>query len=270
MEKQKLYKEIIGASNETYKMIKSLRTKKGRAQHHRYLVEGPKAVGDAVRAGAPIFCYAVAKSFLEQNSQFMDRLKTTAAEIFVMSDRLFCGLCDTQTPQGVLCVVDIEKRPSPADEAAKRRGLWVYCDGLQDPGNAGTIIRTADAALAAGVLFSKGSVDIYSPKVVRSTMGSMFHIPLIPDMETRELAGLKRLGYKLMAGTLSRAAVDYRAADFCGDVVIVVGNESGGVSDEVIRLCDCEVKIPVRGKAESLNASVAAAILIYEWARQKT
>ncbi|OQB13734.1 MAG: putative TrmH family tRNA/rRNA methyltransferase [Firmicutes bacterium ADurb.Bin193] len=265
-----MYKEISSVSNQTYKKIKALQTKKGRAQFSAFAAEGIKSVCDALAAKAPVLCIAVSEAFRACNPQLMAYFSQQVSGIYVVSDKIFGGLCDAQAPQGVLCTVAIGPVGAPADIIDKRRGLWVYCDRISDPGNAGTVVRTADAAGAGGVIFSQGCADIYSPKAVRSAMGSLCHIPVLTECGAEVLAAFGEKGFRVAAGALSDQASDYRKADLRGDMVIVIGSEANGVSDEVMGRCDCAVKIPILGSAESLNASVAAGILIYEWVRNQT
>ena len=146
---------------------------------------------------------------------------------------------------------------------------YVYCDGINDPGNLGTIIRTADAAGFGGVILSKGTVDLYSPKTVRASMGSFFNIDVITDKTCEDLEKYADKGFSLFGGILGENTIDYRKADMTKPSIIIVGNEANGISSEVAALCQ-GVKIPINGRAESLNASVAAGILMYELGRQRS
>jgi len=146
--------------------------------------------------------------------------------------------------------------------------VLVCTDDVRDPGNLGTIIRTAEAAGMSAVLLSPECVDIYSPKVVRASMGSYFNIDIIPDVTVEDLERFKSDGVKLIGGALGDNTLDYREADYSLPIAIVVGNEANGISEEVLKLCQC-VKIPIYGKAESLNVSIASGILIYEIFRNK-
>lgn len=261
------WKRIAGASNRSFKMLKSLKTKKGRDANGLFLVEGERAVWEAVQAGAPIGWFAASEGFALKHREQLDALNAAGAVCLVLEDGLFDSVCDTRTPQGLLCAVRLPDASLSRRLPERGEGLYVYCDHLADPGNAGTVIRTADAVGAAGVLFSEGSADVYSPKVVRATMGSLFHLPVYTGLTAADLAAFLQRGYRIAAGVLSQEAADYRSARLQGDVVLVVGNEANGVTKEVQELCSCKVIIPIAGKAESLNASVAAGILMYEWLR---
>ena len=242
--------EITSAKNQTYKYIKSLLTKKGRDDEKCYTVEGIKSVRDAIEAEAPI-------KMLVISSDFEGNIAFSGEKLFVKSE-IFPGLCDTKTPQGIIAV--IKKAENKTDLSGKR---YVYCDRIRDPGNLGTIIRTADAA-GFSVLLSEESCELYSPKTVRASMGSFFHTSVTEGVGYEEL---KMSGLHLIAGALSEESKDYKDADYSKNVCIIIGNEANGVSDELLSLCDEKVIIPILGKAESLNAAVAAALLMYEAVR---
>lgn len=238
---------ITSAGNSKLKYIKSLLTKKGRDEHGAYTVEGIKSVRDAAAAGADIELVAVSESFSEE--------LPSGTEIIRVADRLFPPLCDTKTPQGILCVIRKKKCGAPDFS-----GRYVYCDRLRDPGNLGTVIRTADAA-GFRVLLSPECAELYSPKVVRTSMGSFFHIEVYENIS---YAALKDGGLKLIAGALGADSRDFREITYPEKLAVIVGNEANGVSAELLEMCDERVIIPIFGRAESLNAAVAAAILMYE------
>ena len=247
-----MIKEITSTKNSTYKFVKSLKTKKVRIQERKYTVEGIKSVKDAITAGCDIEYVVMADGF--SGIEFDN--------VYVVTESLFAGLCDTETPQGVLAVINM-----PEDKADKEnRELYLYCDRVTDPGNMGTIIRICDAT-NAGLLISPGCVDIYSPKTVRSSMGSFFHTE-ITELSYEQLKKMKNNGYKIVSGALSDKTEDYAHIDYGEKTVIVVGNEANGICDEVLDMSDSIVKIPIYGRAESLNVGVSAAILLYE-ARRK-
>ncbi len=251
--------DITSTSNGKYKYIKSLLKKKGRAENGEYTVEGIKSVHDAVCAGV-VRAVAVSESFYENESfDYAD------AEVYRVKDDIFAPLCDTQTPQGIIGIVPINESGAEPDKSK----LYIYCDCVTDPGNAGTIIRTADASGCGGVIFSKGCVDIYSPKTVRASMGSFFHTDIRSGADISVLEDMKRNGFNIICGALGENTVSYTSVDMTMPTVIVIGNEANGVSGEVMDICDACVKIPIYGQAESLNAGVAAAVIMYEAARQR-
>ena len=183
-----------------------------------------------------------------------------------MSDAIFDNMCDTEAPQGIIAVIKMDNQAEFVPDTEK---AYIYCDGINDPGNLGTIIRTADAAGFGGVILSEGTVDLYSPKTVRSSMGSFFNIPVIINKTVKDLKEYQQAGFTLYGGALDENTIDYRSADFSKPSLIIVGNEANGISDEVLKLCK-SVKIPILGGAESLNVAVASGILMYELVRQRT
>jgi len=266
---------ITSTHNSTYKHIKSLTSKKGRTQHAQFTVEGAKSVTDALASDMHVAIVAMSVDFAADNADICDCTEQSGTKLYTVENAIFGGLCDTETPQGMLCVIDMPAASAvlginTADDTANiRGGMYVYCDRIADPGNMGTIIRTAAAAGASGVILSAGCVDLYSPKTVRSTMGAFFSIPIYTDTNADMLNRFKQQGHRILAGALTDTAKDYRDADFSGDIVIVVGNESNGVCDDILSLVDEIVKIPISDGVESLNASVAAAIMMYEWRRNR-
>lgn len=249
--------EVIATTkNKKYKYIKSLLQKKIRDIDGVYTVEGRKSVDDALASGCNVRLIAMSESF---------QYDCKGVECVVVRDDLFSGLCDTKTPQGILAV--IEKKNNDTFTADSQK-LYIYCDTVQDPGNLGTIIRTADAAGFSGVLLSGGCADVYSPKTVRSSMGSFFNIDIITDFGYDKLFELKNQGFSLVAGALLDDSKKYTDTDFTKPTIIIVGNEANGVSEDILRECK-HIIIPIYGKAESLNVGVASAIMMYEAKRQR-
>ena len=240
--------EITSTQNQKYKYIKSLLQKKERVKNGEYTVEGIKSVSDAAAANADIVCIA-------KSSEVSLGFDAGKVPVYNVDQKIFPGLCDTKSPQGVIAVIKMPKAaPLP------NGGKFVYCDRISDPGNLGTIIRTADAA-GFEVIMSPGCADLYSPKTIRSSMGSFFHTKVYENVGYEEL---KKSGMRLIAGALCSESKDYRTANYGGSVALIVGNEANGVSEELLSVCDEKVIIPIIGRAESLNAAVAAAIMMYE------
>lgn len=188
--------------------------------------------------------------------------------MFCLPDGLFASICDTENPQGILAVC----KKLVWDEAAvfaKERPFFLLAEELNDPGNLGTVIRTADACGADAVFLSKGSVDLYNPKVLRSTMGSLFHVPVFQNVSLEEISEkLKADQIPLYAAHLKGESYPY-ALPLQEACAFLIGNEARGLSEKAAALCDQWVKIPMPGQAESLNASIAAGVLLYEVVRQR-
>ncbi len=254
--------KISSSQNEKYKHFKALKQKKERTLSNQYTVEGIKSVNDAITAGVDIKALVVSEEYYNNTSfNYPDN-----TDIYIISDKLFPALSSTETPSGIIAVIGINNDKGFMPDLKKP---YIYCDNVRDPGNLGTIIRTADASGFGGVILSPDCVDLYNPKTVRSSMGSFFHIPIIENFDYSQLSELKKQGFKLFAGLLDDETIEYTNSDMKLPLIIVVGNEANGISADVTKMADIKVKIPIDGKAESLNAAVAAAILMYECRRQR-
>lgn len=245
-----MIKDITSTKNSTYKLIKSLKTKKARQKYGMFTVEGIKSVKDAIEAESDVFLVAIS-----------DKLEETfdVETVYRISDSIFAQLCDTDAPQGVIAVIKMPEKQA----RTVNNELCLYCDRVADPGNLGTIIRICDA-VGAELMLSPECSDIYSPKTVRASMGSFFHVNITEDVTCSDLADMKKEGYTLLAGALGANTVDYRESVYGKRTVIVVGNEANGVCDDILKICDRSIKIPIFGKAESLNVAVAAALMLYK------
>ncbi|MDO4298528.1 MAG: RNA methyltransferase [Lachnospiraceae bacterium] len=189
----------------------------------------------------------------------------------VLSDQVFGAVSDTKTPQGVLCIVRQYhyKTDDLCKGVQKNPPLLIVLEHLQDPGNLGTIVRTAEGAGVTGILLSDDSVDIYNPKVIRSTMGSVYRMPFVYTADLiDEIRKLQKTGFTFYAAHL-QGAVSYETGVYTGPCGFLIGNESRGLTGEAANAADVRIKIPMCGKVESLNAGVASAILMYEAARQR-
>lgn len=253
---------ITSRDNKYVKQAKSLGTKQGRDREGLFITEGYRNVTDASSKGARIEYILVS----ERCSYDLTPLKKH--RIFTLAPKIFDYVSDTVTPQGVMAICRMEE-VSFSDIELSDKSLIVVCENLQDPGNAGTIIRTADAAGAKAVVITKGSVDIYNPKVIRSLMGSLFSVKVIRNKNMDAVfAYLKNNGIKSVAGALTNKSVDLFDSSMKGRCAVVIGNEGNGLTEDTIKRCDVTVTIPMLGGAESLNASSAAAVMMYEHVRQ--
>ena len=207
----------------------------------------------------------VSESFFEKETA---REKIEQCNYEVLSDDLFKKVSDTQTPQGILCVMS-QYHYELDDLFQKENPLFLILEDIQDPGNLGTMMRTAEGAGVDGVIMTKATVDIYNPKTIRSTMGSIYRMPF---MYTDDLPGvMKQLQEKkvtLYAAHLKGNSF-YHELDFKGGTAFLIGNEGNGLKEETAQAADVYMKIPMQGQVESLNAAVASVILMYEAARQR-
>ena len=239
---------IESRSNERVKQARSLLLRKERKKSGLHLIESEKLVREALSSGA-----RVQTLFVEDGVSFgaPDNTQTLTVSRSVME-----SLCESRTPQGVAAVVET---PPLAPPERYPEGLIVLLDGVQDPGNAGTILRSADAFGAVGLLLSPACADPYAPKTLRSAMGSTYHLPVWQGELAAELAKLKEQDFLPLCGDLSGSET---LPALGKNTALVIGSEGGGVSAEVAALC-VPYRLPMRGRAESLNAAVAAGVLLY-------
>lgn len=240
---------ITSKSNNGIKNAKKLHQKKYRIDS--YLIEGWHLFEEAVNYQAPIRQIFVLEAFLDR-VEGMDQVTVVTPEILEL-------LADSKTPQGIVAEIALE----PAQVPQQLQGRYLYLEDVQDPGNVGTMIRTADAAGFDGVILSKASADIYSLKVLRSMQGSHFHLP-IWKMDRAELfERASKSNTPVLATTLSKSSIDYRQLPQRNQFILVMGNEGQGISSEMAAQADQLVHITMPGLAESLNVAVAAGILMF-------
>jgi TrmH family RNA methyltransferase len=257
---------IASVQNPRIKQWAKLHTRKERERTGRFLLEGPHLVEEACRANM-----AMEAVLLEGGREIPDWLTEYCAmhsvSLIQVTRPVLEKVADTKTPQGMVAIAEIPRR---CPEALPEDGLFLLLDRVQDPGNVGTLIRTADAAGFNGVIIGEGSADIYNSKTLRSTMGSLFHLPVWQE-EITEFIGRARgqQSHLRVIGTSLQESKPYTEVAYKGLVLLVIGNEGSGISDEVLALADENVIIPIYGQAESLNAAIAGSILMYEAVRQR-
>lgn len=260
---------ITSSQNPVIKEIKALKERKHREATGLFFIEGIKFVEEALKEKTGIVRVVISEQLPlnKGGEEILSKVKACGCEMFSVPEGLFKEISDTQTPQGILAV--ISARHCSLEEIIEDNNFLVLLDSIQDPGNMGTIIRTADATGATGILVSKGCVDVYNPKVLRSTMGSIFHVPICMCENTVETVNmLKSQGVKVYAAHLN-GKLNYFEPDMKNNITLIVGNEANGISDEVAASANELVKIPMPGRSESLNASIAAGLLMYEVVRQR-
>ena len=249
-------KVITSRENSIYKQTAKLLRKKSRDETGQFLLEGTKPLRDALEMGIMI-----EKIFACQGKEPEDWIPRE--KCVFLEDTLFASLCDTVHSQGVIAVA---RKPEAAEEdfRAEPAGPVVVLDQLRDPGNAGTIIRTAEAAGFHGIIAVRGSVDLYAPKVVRSAAGSLLRMPVLTDVSAQEAIALIRDSGRTLVVTALEKAEDCFEAELPRRAALVIGNEGRGVSPSFLEAADRRVRIPMQGEIESLNAAVAAGILMYQ------
>ncbi len=255
---------ISSKDNKTLKYIsKLISSAKYRQSENRFVVEGVRLCEEVLKNDATIDIFICSASAADKYSNTVESLEKSAYKSYVCDDRIFCALSDTKTPQGVLCVVKTLDKQSHFD-TIKDNGLLLALDNIQDPSNLGTILRTADALGISGVVLSADCCDIYSPKVVRGSMGAVFRIPFyITDNLAGFISDFNSFG-KSFTCVLDDTAVSLSDINFSAPALAVIGNEGNGVSCGVINACQSKLYIPMHNNAESLNAAVAASIVMWE------
>jgi RNA methyltransferase, TrmH family len=245
------------------KVAQAVRLKKHafREEDRRFLAEGPQAVREALAADGLLELFAV-----DDVDPLVVQAGRSGAQVHLVSEDVMGKLTSTVTPQGLVGIVphvDVGLAALPAE------GCVAVLHEVRDPGNAGTVLRTADAAGAGGVVFTETSVDVYNPKTVRASAGSLFHLPVVRDVTTADaITHLRNGGFRILA-MAADGVEDIYDEDLWDPVAFVFGNEAHGLPEEVVRQADAVVRVPHAGRAESLNLAAAATVCLFEWARRR-
>ncbi|SHE32671.1 TrmH family RNA methyltransferase [Desulforamulus putei] len=263
---------ITSSQNPKIKYIRKLSQRTFRQKERKFLVEGIRLVEEALNSPWRTECFVYTSRGIQSHRGgcLLEAAVQKGAQIFQVPDSLMAELAATETPQGVLAVLWQPDYTLADVLAPGQPPLVVMVDGVQDPGNLGTIIRSADAAGAGGVILLKGTVDLYNPKTLRSTMGSLFHLPVVTAEDvTGALDYLASAGITLVVGDPAGGQPVFHA-DLKGPVAFVVGNEGVGPRPAIYGYKHRKVTIPMPGRAESLNVAMATSIMLYEAVRQRT
>ncbi len=253
-------REVINSrANPLAVRVRRLNSRRGiRREENAFAAEGSKLLAEALRWGAGI------ETVIAAPGVSLPELPASVRVVEV-PDSLIASIADTQTPQGIVFIC---KGKSLAIPEQLSRGRWLVLDGVQDPGNVGTIWRTADAFGADGLVLCHGCADPWSPKTVRATMGAVFRLPVYEGTMEEVADKLAAASVPLYATALRKDTVDVR--DVCLDkAAVIIGSEGRGVSEQALSLCQKTIKIPMRARCESLNAAVAASVVLWEMARGK-
>ncbi len=264
---------ISSFSNRQVKQVIALGRSKERSRSLLFVAEGSRMVAETPPQLVEALYFSESFSEKKESALIVEKLSAgRSLEPVLVSDAVFAKMSDTVHPQGVIAVV---RQPSHAlsdilDSAAgEKNSALLVLENVQDPGNIGTMLRTAEAAGVKGVLLSEGCADLFNPKIIRSTMGAIYRVPFAfyKDPAALEEAFAKR-GIVSMAACLDGSDI-YTEADYSGAVAILIGNEGNGLLPDTIKRAGRRVRIPMEGKTESLNAAVSAALLIYEAKRRQ-
>ena len=257
---------ITSKDNELIKHIKKLKDKKERDLSNEYIIEGIKLIQEAIQENAKIKQIIICDDCEKTESIPKDLMYEIAKqECIYVTNKVFDSITEVMNPQGILAIIEKQSKEIQIDD---KQDIILALDDIQDPGNLGTILRTADSIGLTQILVSKGTADCYNPKVVRSTMGAIFRVKIIECEDlVKTLKEIKKHKFEIVVSSLqtdnSIYDINYHKK------VIVIGNEANGVKREIQDLADKKIKIPMLGKTESLNASVATGIILYEYVRQK-
>lgn len=260
---------ITSSSNPTIKEIKSLYRRKERWEKKSFLVEGIKIVEECIENNYPLsnIIFSEGLYTIRGGESLWEKIKD-CGQLIKVSDKLYKEISDTENPQGVMAIARF--KPNYIEEIDHiENPFLLLLDQVQDPGNMGTIIRTADAFGINGIIITEGCVDVYNPKVVRATMGSIFRVPTYHHSHGVEIIEkLKKKNISIFSTSLEGDKF-IQNVNFNQPSLLIIGNESKGVSQYLEVLADSLIKIPMVGEAESLNAAIASSIIMYEALRQR-
>lgn len=260
--------EIHSLQNKIVKDCANLALKKYRQEQGLFLVEGLKLVQEVLDSDWQIKEVFIEKNFLKNlTADQLDKLTNRSEQIYNISADVLKKISDVQSAQGIVATVCIPEQQQQLSEILVKAGLVLILETIQDPGNLGTLIRTAVATGVQAIILLENCVDIYAPKVMRSSMGGIFRIPILQLAKTATLEQLKTLDYKIAVTSLLNAENVYQIS-LPEKLALVLGNEAQGVSDFFLQKSDMKLVLPQIGKMESLNVAIAGSVLMYEYLRQ--
>ncbi|SON58197.1 23S rRNA (uridine(2479)-2'-O)-methyltransferase [Hartmannibacter diazotrophicus] len=261
------YKQITSLANPLVKDLRALAMKKTRDERQLFVGEGLKLVTDALEEDWPIdmICFAAAARGQDRVMQAAAKVKARGGFVAEMTEAVLAKITRRDNPQMVVGVFKQKLTPL-AKVALKENDVWVALEGIKDPGNLGTVVRTVDSVGAKGVILVGETCDPYSPEGVRATMGSLFHVPLVKCSVDEFLAFAAASPARLI-GTHLKATHDYRTLASSEPTILLMGNEQAGLPDRLAEACDIRAKIPMAGRADSLNLAIATGIMLYELRR---
>lgn len=257
-----MLKSVSSRENPIIKTARALSGSKGRKKHGLYLAEGKRLVEDAFSCiSDKITAYISTREFEDKNKDFIKALDNDGKIVYITDEKVFKEFSMTDTPQGIAALVELPDIPTVTEEEAKKLSYALILDGVSEPGNMGTIIRTAEAAGIDCVMLCDGCTDVYSPKTVRAAMGSVFRMSF-RRASAEAAAMLRECGFTV-AATALYDSVSINKVKISGKRAVVIGNEANGVSDKMLNAADVRIRIDMCGSVESLNAAVAAGIAMY-------
>lgn len=254
-------KEILSKDNKLIKYISKLQSNsKFRREEGCFVAEGLRVCVEAALSNAKVLSVLVTETALNKHQAELKLLLECADEVYLTSDKAMSAACETKSPQGVICVIKTLDNIIDLDTINNK---YILLENVQDPSNLGTILRTADALGVSGVIMTSDCCDIYSPKVCRGAMGALYRVPFtIVESASVFINEFNKNGKSFAA--VVRNADSVTDADFSSNVLIAIGNEGNGLTEETINACTSKITIKMCNNAESLNAGIAAAILMWE------
>lgn len=256
---------LTSRNNPAVKAAASLKETSNRRKTGLFIIEGARLCCDAAENGVEITEFFITEKAAEKYQEEYLTVKECAAKAYFVSESVAEKLSDTKNSQQIFAVC----RENRAHTGINREGIYIFTDNIQNPDNLGAVVRTAEALGADGIIVNSGC-DIYSPKALRASMGGLLRFPVIKtDNGTALLSELAKNGMKIYASVVDSAALDVSKVNEKGGTVLIIGNEGNGVSEDILALSTEKVTIPMKGKAESLNASAAATILMWEFMKNR-
>lgn len=268
---------ISSTTNKQVKFVNALVKKaKTRREEDLFVAEGLRMCSEIPKDRIHTLYLSESFSKTKEGKALREGVK----HIELVTDEVFKNLSDTQTPQGILALVKQyhytleevaggSRKSAQAEDLQEKPALLMVLETIQDPGNLGTILRAGEGAGVTGIVMDANTADIYNPKVIRSTMGSILRVPFVyVDDLSAALAQIKSAGVRLFAAHL-KGTNNYDQEDYTGNIGFLIGNEAAGLTEEAAAMADCYIKIPMAGQVESLNAAVASSVLMFEAARQR-
>ena len=262
-----VYKEITSISNPIIKDIRALTQRKNRTASNQFIAEGLKLVASAVEADWPLRIFVFGKKISDHDlvQKIAAKTKARGGMVLEVSDAVLSKITRRDNPQMVVGVFD-QLWADKNQIKPQGRDIWVALEGVKDPGNLGTIIRTADAAGAKGIILVGETTDPFALEATRATMGSIFALPMVRLSQSDFTAWAKKWS-GLIVGTHLEGAVDYRTVDYNTPSILFMGNEQSGLPDDCAKCCTTLVKIPQAGSADSLNLAIATGVMLFEMQR---
>ncbi|MCG9892079.1 MAG: RNA methyltransferase [Thermosynechococcaceae cyanobacterium MS004] len=261
---------LTSLQNPLVKQIKKLHDSKHRRQTQCFLLEGTHLLQEAASAQWPLETLCYTEAWQAKEPSLLERLKLLAPRAELVSDGVLAAMTTTVSPDGVMAIARSIPQSSAPIEGLPIEGLGLVLDGLQDPGNVGTILRTAAAAGVERVLLSGESVDLENPKVLRASSGAWFRVSAVRCENLLEtVQGYRNQGFQVVA-TTPKADLDYWSVDYTQPTILLVGNEGAGLSEALLAAASIEVRIPLSASIESLNAAIATALVLFEVKRQRS